>query len=121
MGCAVLVDDFERPDDFFLKTEDVDFEDVPAFLDVLRHARSRIEARMRCLKSFGERIMAIDPDRQTAEIHIRITGALAQTLSPRSGTKRSSDISEPSAHGAGVTMSVLWTGRSAPTAAGTSS
>jgi len=36
------------------------------------HARSRIEARMRCLKSFGERIMARDPDRQTAEIHIRI-------------------------------------------------
>jgi hypothetical protein len=36
------------------------------------HARSRIEARMRCLKAFGERIMARDPDRQTAEIHIRI-------------------------------------------------
>ncbi len=36
------------------------------------HARSRIEARMVCLKSFGERIMARDPDRQTAEIHIRI-------------------------------------------------
>ncbi|MGS4948296.1 hypothetical protein ACVDG3_22830, partial [Meridianimarinicoccus sp. RP-17] len=36
------------------------------------HARSRIEARMRGLKSFGERIMAKDPDRQTAEIHIRI-------------------------------------------------
>jgi hypothetical protein len=32
----------------------------------------RIEAKMRCLKSFGERIMARDPDRQTAEIHIRI-------------------------------------------------
>jgi hypothetical protein len=27
---------------------------------------------MRCLKSFGERIMARDPDRQAAEIHIRI-------------------------------------------------
>jgi len=27
---------------------------------------------MRCLKSFGERIMARHPDRQTAEIHIRI-------------------------------------------------
>ena len=26
------------------------------------HARSRIEAKMRCLKSFGERIMARDPD-----------------------------------------------------------
>ena len=36
------------------------------------HARSRIEAKMRCLKSFGERIMARDPDRQTAEIYIRI-------------------------------------------------
>ena len=36
------------------------------------HARSRIEARMRCLNAFGERIAARDPDRQTAEIHIRI-------------------------------------------------
>ncbi len=49
------------------------------------HARSRIEAnplmvcrqtiagqRMRCLKAFGERISARDPDRQTAEIQIRI-------------------------------------------------
>jgi hypothetical protein len=27
---------------------------------------------MRRLKSFGERIMARDPDRQTAEIHTRI-------------------------------------------------
>ena len=27
---------------------------------------------MRCLKAFGERMMARDPDRQTAEIHIRI-------------------------------------------------
>ncbi len=36
------------------------------------HARSRIEAKMRCLKSFGERIAARDTDRQTAEIHIRI-------------------------------------------------
>lgn len=27
---------------------------------------------MRCLKSFGERIAARDPDRQTAEIHIRV-------------------------------------------------
>jgi len=26
---------------------------------------------MRCVKAFGERIMARDPDRQTAEIHIR--------------------------------------------------
>ncbi len=36
------------------------------------HIRSRIEAKMRGLKAFGERIMARDPDRQTAEIHIRI-------------------------------------------------
>ena len=36
------------------------------------HARSRIEAKMLCLKAFGERIMAKDPDRQTAEIHTRI-------------------------------------------------
>lgn len=36
------------------------------------HARSRVEAKMRCLKAFGERIAARDPDRQTAEIHIRI-------------------------------------------------
>ena len=36
------------------------------------HARSRIEARMRCLKAFGKRIAARDPDRQTAEVHIRI-------------------------------------------------
>ncbi|TYB84337.1 IS5 family transposase [Oceaniovalibus sp. ACAM 378] len=36
------------------------------------HARSRVEAKMRCLKAFGERIAARDPDRQTAEIDIRI-------------------------------------------------
>lgn len=36
------------------------------------HVRSRVEARMNCLKSFGERIMSRDPDRQTAEIQIRI-------------------------------------------------
>ena len=49
------------------------------------HVRSRIEAnplticgqivagqRMRCLKAFGDRIAARDPDRQTAEIQIRI-------------------------------------------------
>ena len=27
---------------------------------------------MRCLKAFGERISARDPDRQTAEIQIRV-------------------------------------------------
>lgn len=36
------------------------------------HVRSRIEARMNCLKAFSERIMSRDPDRQTAEIQIRI-------------------------------------------------
>ena len=36
------------------------------------YARIRIEAKMRCVKAFGERIAARDPDRQTTEIHIRI-------------------------------------------------
>ncbi|EEX16381.1 transposase, IS4 family protein [Citreicella sp. SE45] len=36
------------------------------------HALSRVEARMRNLKSFGARIASRDPDRQTAEIHIRV-------------------------------------------------
>ena len=36
------------------------------------HARSRIEAKMRCRKAFGDRISAKDPDCQTAEIHIRV-------------------------------------------------
>lgn len=36
------------------------------------HVRSRVEARMNCLKLFGEQIMSRDPDRQTAEIQIRI-------------------------------------------------
>ncbi|KAA8605147.1 IS5 family transposase, partial [Salipiger aestuarii] len=36
------------------------------------HARSRAEAKMRGIKAFGERIAARDPDRQTAEIHIRV-------------------------------------------------
>jgi hypothetical protein len=36
------------------------------------HAGSRIEAKMRCRKAFGERIAAKDPDRQPAEIQIRI-------------------------------------------------
>jgi hypothetical protein len=36
------------------------------------HARSRIEAQMLRLKSFGERIASRDPDRQAAEIHTRI-------------------------------------------------
>lgn len=36
------------------------------------HAGSRVEAKMRYLKSFGGRIAARDPNRQTAEIHIRV-------------------------------------------------
>ncbi len=36
------------------------------------NARSRIKARTLCLKSFGQRLAAQDPDRQTAESHTRI-------------------------------------------------
>jgi len=36
------------------------------------HDRSRIEAQIRCLKALGERCVAKDPDRQTAEIQIRV-------------------------------------------------
>jgi hypothetical protein len=43
------------------------------------HARSRVEARMRCLKAFGEGIAARDPDRQTAEIHIRVIRGCVRT------------------------------------------
>jgi hypothetical protein len=43
------------------------------------HIRSRIEAKMRCLKAFGKRIAASDPNRQTAQIQIRI--ALMNCLS----------------------------------------
>lgn len=35
------------------------------------HRRSRVEAKMRCLKLLGERLMARDLDRQTTELHIR--------------------------------------------------
>lgn len=35
-------------------------------------SRSRIEAKMRCLMAFGERISAREPDRQTAEIQIPV-------------------------------------------------
>jgi hypothetical protein len=35
------------------------------------HRRSLIEAKMRCLKLLGERLMARTPDRQTAELQIR--------------------------------------------------
>ncbi len=37
-----------------------------------RHVRSRIKARMNGRKAFGGRIMSRDPDRQRAEIRIRI-------------------------------------------------
>ena len=36
------------------------------------HVRSRIDAKLRCLKAFGERIAAKHPDSQTAEIQIRV-------------------------------------------------
>ncbi|AHD02184.1 transposase [Leisingera methylohalidivorans DSM 14336] len=36
------------------------------------HTRSRIEAKMRCLKAFGDRTATEDPNGKTAEIHIRI-------------------------------------------------
>jgi hypothetical protein len=41
---------------------------------------------MRCLKAFGERIAARDPDRQTAEIQIRIAlmNRFAASERPRS-------------------------------------
>ena len=42
--------------------------DLPSHLSL----RQTAHAGALRLKSFGERIMARDPDRQTAEIHIRI-------------------------------------------------
>lgn len=36
------------------------------------HVRSRAEAKMRCLKASEDRVAARDPDRNTAEIHIRV-------------------------------------------------
>ena len=36
------------------------------------HLGTRVEAKRRCHRAFGERIAARDPDRQTAEVHIRI-------------------------------------------------
>jgi hypothetical protein len=35
------------------------------------HRRSRVEAKMRCLKLLGERLMARTFNRQTTELHIR--------------------------------------------------
>jgi len=36
------------------------------------HVRSQIEAKMQCLKAFGERIASRGPDRQAAEVQIRV-------------------------------------------------
>jgi len=41
------------------------------------HARSRVEARMRCLKAFVERISSRDTDRQTTDIHTGIDLSLS--------------------------------------------
>ena len=49
------------------------------------HVRSRIEAKMRCLKAFGERIAARDPDRRNPDPH-RTDEPL---LGPRNGRDRS--------------------------------
>lgn len=49
-----------------------------------------VQALLRCLKSFGERIASRDPDRQVAEIHIRI--ALINRLNAL-GTAESGRIS----------------------------
>lgn len=49
------------------------------------HAQSRIEAQMRRLKAFGERIIARDPDRQAAEVHTRI--ALVNRFSALAGPR----------------------------------
>lgn len=45
----------------------VSFEETPATA-----WRRRCEAKMRVLKAFGERIATREPDRQTAEIQIRV-------------------------------------------------
>jgi hypothetical protein len=45
------------------------------------HVGSRIEAKMRCLKAFGARICAKDPNCQTAEVQIRV--ALMNRFSER--------------------------------------
>jgi hypothetical protein len=50
------------------------------------HLRSRVEAKMWCLKAFGERIAAKDPDRQTAEI---TSASLSRTASQPSALLRS--------------------------------
>lgn len=36
------------------------------------HVRRRAEAKMWCLKAFGDRITAKDPDRQTSDIYVRV-------------------------------------------------
>lgn len=52
------------------------------------HARRRIEAPMRRLKAFGERITPRDPDRHAVELHTRLApmsrfSALGQAEIPR--------------------------------------
>lgn len=44
------------------------------------HVRSRVAARMNCLKLFGERIISPGPDRQTAEIQLRILRRFSRTM-----------------------------------------
>ncbi|WP_256447782.1 IS5 family transposase [Paracoccus marinaquae] len=36
------------------------------------HRRSRAETRMHCMKLLGQRLMARDPDRQVAELQVRV-------------------------------------------------
>ncbi len=62
------------------------------------HVRSRIEARMRNLKSVCERIASREPDRQTAAIHIRVAlmNGLNASAPPRSNAWP--DLSEQKGH-----------------------
>ena len=62
------------------------------------HTRSRAEAKMRGLKAFGERIAARDPDRQTAEIHIRVIRRLSRTVAHRARTDGASMGDRSPAH-----------------------
>ena len=50
------------------------------------HVRSRIQAQMRRLKAFGERLASRDPDRQAAEIHtgMALMNRFSARLEPRS-------------------------------------
>ncbi len=60
------------------------------------HRRSRVEAKVRCLKLLGERIMARDFDRQAAEVQIRILRDCARTNGAcRSVMKRFTSLCTP--------------------------